>query len=177
MKLNREYKEISNDILNNEYFKLLKNDIHHGTNKYDHCKRVSYLSFLMSKIFKGNSSDVIRAGLLHDFFFRNRCSKDENSYLNHPMISARNAKKYFEINDKEEKIIETHMYHYAIIKRLTPFIKEEEKSYLKENRPKNKEGIIVCVSDLLVSIFECCLFKIRYSFCLYTIFFMNIIRY
>lgn len=177
MKLNKEYKGITEDILNNESFQLLKNDIHHGTNKFDHCKRVSYLSFLLSKLFKSNCKEAARAGLLHDFFFGSRTSNEDNSYVNHPKTSVKNAKEHFKINDEEANIIETHMFHYALVKRLTPFIKEEEKTYFKKNKPNGKNGIIVCVSDLLVSIFEVCAFKIRYNICLYMIFLLNVIKY
>ena len=100
MSLNKEYKEISDDILNNDNFSILKNDVHHGTNKYDHCKRVSYLSFLLTKLFKGNSESAARAGLLHDFFYGCRTEKEENDYLRHPKTSSNNAKKYFSISEK-----------------------------------------------------------------------------
>ena len=79
MSLNKEYKEFSEDILNNDNFLVLKNDVHHGTNKYDHCKRVSYLSFLFTKLFKGNSKEATRAGLLHDFFYGSRTSISFNA--------------------------------------------------------------------------------------------------
>lgn len=177
MKINNEYKELTNDILSNTNFVLLQNDVHHGTNKLAHCKRVSFLSFLLSKIFKGNAKNAARGGLLHDFFYGSRTAKEENNYLKHPQTSANNAKKYFDISTEELNIIKSHMYHHALLKRLLPFIKEEDKRYLAENKPKSKDAVIVCISDLLVSIFEVCAFKIRYSVCLYMIFFMNVIRY
>jgi len=177
MKINKEYKELTNDIINDKSFNLLKNDVHHGTNKYDHCKRVSYLSFLISKLLKGNYKNAARAGLLHDFFFGGRTAREENNYLKHPQTSANNAKKYFEINESEENIIKSHMYHHALVRRIFPIINDEVKDYLKHNKPNNKDSVIVCLSDLLVSIFEVCAFKIRYSVCLYVIFFTNIIRY
>lgn len=173
MSLNKEYKKIVNPILYDESFILLKNDNHHGTNKYDHCKRVSYLSFLMSKIFKGNSKDVARAGLLHDFFYGSRTSCEENDYLKHPKTSIVNAKKHFIINEMEESIIESHMYHHALIKMVTPFTKDEDKKYFKEFRPKNKESVIVCISDLLVSFYEVCVYKVKYSTALYMLFLFN----
>ena len=177
MSLNKEYKEFSEDIINNDNFLVLKNDVHHGTNKYDHCKRVSYLSFLFTKLFKGNSKEATRAGLLHDFFYGSRTSKEENDYLKHPKTSSANAKKYFLINDKEAGIIESHMYHHALLKRLSPFMKEDDKKYFKENKPKDKESVIVCVSDLLVSLYEVCAFKVKYTTSLYLIFLINLIRY
>lgn len=176
MSLIKEYENITNSIVYNENFILLKNDNHHGTNKYEHCKRVSYLSFLMSKLFKCNSKEVARAGLLHDFFFGTRTSKPENDYLRHPKTSVCNAKKYFEIDEIEESIIESHMYHHALVKRMTPFMSDEDKKYFKEAKPKNRESVIVCLADLLVSFYEVCVYKVRYTTALYVIFLMNIMR-
>ena len=175
MKLNREYQKIVSCILNNEKFVVLKNDIHHGTNKYDHCKRVSYLSYLIAKIFKANHREVARAGLLHDFFYGSRTSKEENSYLKHPITSAKNAKKYFDIKDNEKHIIETHMYHNAILKNILPKTTMEEKNYFKNYKPRTKESKIVCISDLLISLFEVITYKVKYSCALYMIFLMNVI--
>lgn len=175
--MNKKYNKIVEHILNSEHFVLLKNDNHHGTSKYAHCKRVSYLSYLFAKIFQANEHDVARAGLLHDFFYGSRLSKDENSYLQHPITSSKNAKKYFNINENEKNIIETHMFHNALLKNIMPFTTSEEKDYFKNYRPNNKESIIVCVSDLLVSLYEVLTYKVRYSCSLYILFLMNIIRY
>lgn len=176
MKINKEYKEITDSILNNENYNLLKNDNHHGTSKYEHCKRVSYLSFLLAKIFRCNKKEAARAGLLHDFFFGTRLEKEENSYLKHPLTSSKNAKEYFEVNENEVNIIESHMYHHALVKSLNPFAKTEELEYLENYKPKNKESVIVCISDLLVSIYEVGTYKIRYNSCLYILFLFNIMR-
>ncbi len=177
MSFNKEYKEISEPILNNANFVKLKDDNHHGSTRYDHCRRVSYLSFLMAKIFKGNCKNVVEAGLLHDFFHGNTNSNESITYLTHPKTSVENAKKYFELNKEEEEIIETHMYHYALVKNAFPFINKGEKVKAKEYKPKSKEGAIVCISDLLVSIFEVARFKVRYNTCLYILFAINLMRY
>jgi len=177
MKINKEYKNIVNSILNNENFVLLKNDTHHGTSKYDHCKRVSYLSYLIAKLFKANTSESARAGLLHDFFYGGRMLKEENSYFKHPITSAKNAEKCFGIANNEKEIIETHMYHYAYFKKLTLIMSSEEKEYLENYKPKNKESKIVCIADLLVSIYEVITYKLKYSCALYMLFLINIIRY
>lgn len=176
MKLNKEYKELTSDILDSDIFKALKNDNHHGTNRYDHCKRVSYLSFLISKLFKANYKEATEAGLLHDFFYGKTGKNNKISYLNHPKTSADNAKKYFNISDTEASIIETHMYHHALLKKVMPFISNEKVEKAKDYKPTSKEGYIVCISDLLVSIFEVGCFKIRYSACLYFLFVFNLFR-
>ena len=69
------------------------------------------------------------------------------------------------------------MFHHALIKKITCFMKDEDKKYFKENRPSDKESIIVCISDLIVSAFEVCAYKIRYNTCLYVIFLLNLVHY
>ena len=115
MKIKKEYKEITSEILNDENFSKLKEDGHHGSNRYEHCKRVSYMSFLMAKLLKANYKDTAISGLLHDYFHGTTNSNEDISYLTHPITSAKNAKKDFNINKEEEEIIRTHMYHYALV--------------------------------------------------------------
>ena len=55
------------------------------------------------------------------------------------------------------------MYHNALLKNIMPFTSVEEKNYFKNYQPKNKESIIVCISDLLVSIYEVITYKISYE--------------
>lgn len=162
--LKKEYRNIILDIINNDKFKETKYDFHHGTSKYEHLVRVSKCSFVLGKIFNANIESVTRAALLHDFFFGTRKSSRENSYLNHPKTAARNAKKYFNINKLEEDAIKSHMYHHVIMKKIFPFINRHEKAKIKDFKPNSKEGWIVCVSDLLVSLVELPRYEFSYVF-------------
>lgn len=157
-----EYKEITDEIINNEYFELTKKDLHHGSSKYDHLVRVSKCSFVLGKLFKADIKSVTRAALLHDFFFGGRKDKEENSYLNHPKTAAINAKEYFDITPLEEEAIKTHMFHHVLIKKIFPFINHNEKAKIKDNKPRSKEGWIVCLADLLVSIREVQVYEFSY---------------
>ena len=49
-KLKSEYNNIVKDILDDKNFILLKNDLHHGTSKYNHLVKVSKLSFFITKV-------------------------------------------------------------------------------------------------------------------------------
>ena len=149
-----EYNEIIKDIINNEHFLKTKKDIHHGSSIYEHLLRVSKCSFILGKLFHADIKSVTRAALLHDFFFGTRKEKEENSYLNHPLTAANNAKFYFNINEIEENAIKSHMFHHALLKKIFPFINRKEKAKIKDNKPTSKEGWIVCLSDLLVSVME-----------------------
>ncbi len=171
MKIKNEYKELTENILNDEAFLLLKNERHHGTNRYDHCKRVAHVSFWLSKIFKGDKKSATIAGLLHDFFY------GDSSYLEHPKVSSANAKKYYAITDKEAEIIESHMYHYALVKNSYSFLNKKNQVKAKKYKPNCKEGYLVCFADMLVSIFEGSIFEVRYGVCLYLLFIINLIRY
>lgn len=170
-----EFLELAKDILNDDKFKLLKQDRHHGSNKYDHCKRVSYVSYKIAKFFNTDYKGIVRPALLHDFFYGERTEKPENSYLEHPKTSAANAKYYYNINEKEESIIKTHMFHHLVLRKIFPFINIHENAKLKESAPKSKEAWIVCFSDLVVSIAEAGKYKVNYSVYLMALFLINII--
>lgn len=161
-RINCEFESLVSDILNNEYFLETKKDLHHGTSKYEHSLRVARLSYKLSKLFKADLKVAARAGLLHDFFFGLRKDKPENSYLNHPVTAASNAKKYFNVSDIEAEAIKTHMFHQVLLKRFLPFINRKEKVSVREFKPKTKEGWIICISDLLVSLMECERFQFTY---------------
>ncbi len=158
---NKKYIKIVEDIMFNSAFVKLKNDDHHGTIKYDHCRRVSYLSYLIARLFRCDYVASARAGLLHDFFYGGRLEKQENSYLNHPITSARNARKYFGVSKKEESIIRTHMFHQILIKKIFPFINRKEHAKVFESKPTCAEGWIVCIADLLISVYEVAAYKLR----------------
>ena len=157
----KKYTEIVEEILFNSNFVKLKNDDHHGTNKYDHCRRVSYISYKIARILRCDYVATARAGLLHDFFYGGRKEKNENSYLNHPITSVRNAKKYFVINKKEESIIRTHMFHQILLKKVLPFINRKEHAKVWKSKPTCAEGWIVCIIDLLVACYELFGYKVR----------------
>ena len=172
-----EFEEYVCDILNNEYFLETKKDLHHGTSKYEHSLRVAKLSYRLGRIFKADLRSISRAGLLHDFFLGTRKESPQNSYLRHPVTASNNAKKYFNITEKEREAIKTHMFHHVLIKKIFPFINREEKASVKEFKPKSKEGWIVCASDLLISIVECERFQFTYAFNVALLLIFNVILF
>lgn len=171
----KEFDEITRNIISNEYFQRTKDDFHHGSCKYDHLLRVAKLSFVLGKIMKADIKSVTRSAILHDFFFGSRKESIENSYLNHPSTAAKNAKEIFNINELEETAIKTHMFHHVLLKKIFPFINRKEHAKLKENKPTSKEGWIVCISDLIVSVIECQRYEFSYLANLSILVFLNII--
>ena len=112
------YYNIIRDILTNEEFNKTKEIRHHGYNRYDHCIRVSYYSYKIAKLLKLDYISAARAGLLHDFFLEKnneaKLGKKIKTLLAHPKKAAELSKKYFDINEKEQNIIESHMFPVSL---------------------------------------------------------------
>lgn len=112
----KEFKYIIKDILSNDEFLKTKQKVHHGITRYDHLMRVSYYSFLVSKLLRLNYKETTRAALLHDFFLDE--TKDDNklqALQRHPMYALENAKKYYNLTPLQEDIIKTHMFPVTFI--------------------------------------------------------------
>ena len=77
--------------------------------------------------------------MLHDFFL---VRDDKNivtstkMLIEHPTIAKENAIKYFGVNEKEQNIIESHMFPVSVV------------------APKYKEAWIVSLSDKIASHIE-----------------------
>lgn len=161
--LDFDYLEIVNNILNDEKFKDLDRCLHHGTTRYEHSIRVSYLSY---KIAKKNNLDYIttaRAGLLHDFFNNEGSSMFERfkSTFTHPSLAVENAKEIFNITEKESKIIRSHMFPINL------------------TLPRSMEAWIVTISDKIVFLKEISLstcYKLRYATNLFILILLNFIK-
>ena len=139
-----EFEHICADILNNEKFKSLNKELHHGITRYEHSMHVAKTTYMyLKKTKNSNIVEATRAALLHDFY--NNREIDEYNRVEklsaHPSKSLENAKKFFEINDMQEDIIVNHMF---------PSTKQ---------LPKTKEGKIVSVVDKLVAIYEMAHYK------------------
>ncbi len=110
------YLHIVEDILNNEEFMKISCVKHHDSNRLNHSLKVSYYSYKISKRLKLDYISTARGGLLHDFFLERTVDykkvKDKVKLYTgkHPKMAVVNAKKYFNINDKEENIIRSHMF-------------------------------------------------------------------
>lgn len=161
-KYNLEFNCIIKKIMNNHEFMKTKNEVHHGITRYDHLVRVSYYSFLITKLLRLNYKETARAALLHDFFLDE--TKNDSSIkalVKHPNYALENAKKYYQLTDREEDIIKTHMFPVT----LTP--------------PKYIESWIVDIVDDIAGVYEkykssCNEFKSAITFIL--IFCINIIQ-
>lgn len=114
----RQYMNIVSDILEHDEFDKMGNIVHHGMDRKNHSLRVSYYSYKLSKFLRLDYESTARAGLLHDFFLQdNKTSNTKEkitTLVKHPKYALDNAKEYFELNDIEQDIIESHMFPIAI---------------------------------------------------------------
>ena len=112
-----EFEDIIKDIDNSEVFQKTKDIIHHCSNRYDHCRRVAYYTYLVTKKFKLSYEEATRAALLHDFFLvdnKDITFKEKfGTLVNHPKYALAFSEKYFNLTDKEKDIIVTHMFPIA----------------------------------------------------------------
>lgn len=134
---NEEFLYIISHILDNEEFMKLENIRHHGITRFDHCMRVAYYSYIISKILRLDYQQVTEAALLHDFFTDE--VKDKNMIVRlvkHPYIALDNAKKYYRLTPMQEDIIKTHMFPITFIP------------------PKYLESWIVDIIDDISAIYE-----------------------
>lgn len=139
IKMDKEYLNIVNDILNNEEFNKIDEIEHHGITRKEHSLKVSYYSYKLAKILKLNYNDVARGGLLHDFFISNNDRTDKEKLFDtftHPKKAVLKASEIFDINDLEKDIIIGHMF---------PFYKSV---------PKYGESWIVNLTDKVIGSYE-----------------------
>ena len=136
---NKEFMSVAETILTHKEFIKTKSIVHHGNTRFNHSVRVAYFSYKISKVLGCDINSTIRGGMLHDFFL---VRDDKNvltsakMFLDHPKIAKENAIKYFAINEKEQNIIESHMFPTSAV------------------APKSKEAWIVTFSDKLSTILE-----------------------
>lgn len=128
-------------ILSNEEFLSLANYFHHYfTTRFMHSVNVSYVSWLIARKLGCDEKAAARAGLLHDFCpydFRAKTPTGEHQAFYHPKAAAKNSSRVFEINDREQDAIRTHMFP------LGPM-------------PRNKEAWIITLADKVCAVMEVC---------------------
>lgn len=114
---------------------------HGNTSTLLHCIAVSYFSFLLAEKLgiTCNRRELLRGALLHDYFLYDWHEKDKSHRLHgftHPGRALRNAKRDFQLSEREQDIIEKHMFP------LTPM------------PPKYREAVLVCLVDKWCSTYE-----------------------
>lgn len=136
----KEFKECIRDLSENEIVQSMDRYIQHGdVTCLQHCKTVSYRSYLVCKRLKLDYRSAARGGYLHDFFLYDWHIPNSHVGLHgftHSKISLRNAEKHFELNEVEKDIIVKHMWPLTL------------------KLPKYKESYIVLIVDKYSSLIE-----------------------
>ena len=136
---------IAKDIIEKEKFQSLKDEKHHGLNRYEHVMRVARNTYKISRLLRMDYISATRGALLHDYFndsdYQNTKGLKKGSL--HPVIALNNARREHELNSKEENIIISHMFPLGKVK------------------PNCKESWVVTSVDKVVAIYECTRFKFK----------------
>lgn len=145
----KEIREIINhngaDILRSNKFISTKGHVQHGNvSVNEHCKNVAVASLRLNRALRlnGNSKEIVRGALLHDYFLydwhNRKTPKGERMHgYSHPMTALGNAKRDYILSDKQKDIIANHMWPLTITKI-----------------PKCKEAWIVTAADKYCSLME-----------------------
>lgn len=155
-----DFMKSASAILNHKEFIKTKSIVHHGSTRYNHSVKVGYLSYKISKILGFDTESVVRAGTLHDFFLvrdDESIATETKMLIKHPSLAKENAINYFGINEKEQNIIESHMFPISNVV------------------PKYKEAWIVSLCDKIVALTEGAL-RAKTQASMWIFFFINFIR-
>ena len=140
-----EFESIANEIINSDKYQSLKDENHHGLSRYEHSLRVAKNTYRISKRLNLDYMSATRGALLHDYFtdedYRN--TKGFKKYSMHPVIALNNAIREYDLNEKEENIIVSHMYPMG------------------KTKPNCKESWLVTGVDKFVAIYECARYKFK----------------
>lgn len=111
-----EFFKIIKDITSNETVQEMKKYRQHcNTSCYEHCIRVAYYSYWITKKLGLDYISTARAAMLHDLFLYDWRKSHREVKLDglhafiHPKIALKNAIEIFDLNKKEQDIISKHM--------------------------------------------------------------------
>ncbi|MDD2504790.1 MAG: HD domain-containing protein [Bacilli bacterium] len=151
------FDSIANEIINNDYYKKLKKENHHGLTRYEHSIRVAKQTYILSKKLNIDYISATRAALLHDFFLNDDFGeiKGIKKGTTHPKIALENSKKHFNLNKKEEEAILSHMFPLTLVP------------------PLSLEGAVLSLTDKGTALYEYGRFKLTLAFSIWILFIFN----
>ena len=117
--MNEEIVRYGNDILQDEEFKMLKdNRQHKHSNTYKHCVSVADQCIRIADRLhlKIDRSTMVRGSLLHDFYLYDwHIERTRFHGFRHPKLALFNAGERFALNKREREIIKKHMWPLTVI--------------------------------------------------------------
>lgn len=153
-----EFEKIIKEIDNNN-FRELDNELHHGISRYAHSYRVAKGVYKVTKKLNWNYEEATKAALLHDFYFDYQLEENTpmKNLVEHQKVSILNASKYYELSDLQKNMIASHMFP------------------LSKVLPKYKESICLTLVDKGVALYEQHKYKIGMKLGVYLLFIINMI--
>lgn len=153
------FDELVTDIVDNKKYNELKNEFHHGINRYTHSKRVARVTYKISKFLHFDYASATRGAMLHDFFKNSDYGnvKGLKTAKVHPHIACYNAKCEFDLNDIEQDVISSHMFP------------------INTHTPSYKESWLVNVVDEGVSLYEMTRYQLSGKLTIFVLFIMNML--
>lgn len=142
----KHLEDLYQNLLKDEHvLKMKEVPMHRGSNCYMHSFKVAKIA--VRKALKRKNVDpevVLYASILHDYYlydWRKDRSKRKKHGSRHPYIAAEQAKRDFDISEKTQEVIRSHMWPINI-----------------KEFPKTKEAKILSISDKIVATKEalCC---------------------
>ncbi len=155
----KEFEYLIKDIENNNNFKELDNEFHHGISRYGHSYRVAKGVYKITKKLGMNYEEATRAALMHDFYFDYQLEDNTpmKNLVAHQNMAVLNASKHYELSDMQKNMIESHMFP------------------LSKVLPKYKESICLTIVDKAVAIYEQQRYKVGMKLGVYLLFVLNMI--
>ncbi|UWG99024.1 HD domain-containing protein [Dehalobacter sp. DCM] len=152
MKYDAFFLEIAAPIIEHEEYQKMKGIRHHHGSVYEHSLSVAYLAYRIAVRLKLDVISTIRGALLHDFYLYKFKKRDKYNLLmesfrhsrNHPKIACANARKYFDLNKKEQDIISNHMFPVGL--------------------PRSSEAWVTTLADKSLAIAEYSIRMYRYAY-------------
>lgn len=153
------FSDLVSDIQNNKKYNELKNEFHHGIDRYTHSVRVAKTTYKISKLFSMDYKSATRGAMLHDFFKNEEYGnvKGLKTAKVHPHIACFNAKQEFNLNEIEQDVISSHMFP------------------INTHKPSYKESWLVNGVDELVSLYELSRYKLSNQLTIIALFIFNML--
>lgn len=145
MALNEKNRRLIDEMSEDPKVRQMALYMQHGhVTTFGHCRRVAEKSCRISELLHlpVSERELVRGAFLHDYFLY-----DWHSYesprgerlhgFSHPAKALENAREDFHLTEKEENIIESHMW-----------------PLLPTKMPRCKEALLVCIMDKICSLEE-----------------------
>jgi len=108
---------------------------HRGNTTYKHCVDVAEKSFAIAEKLHLDISEkeLARGAMLHDFYLYGTDTMEKSAYrhgVSHPEEALNNARELFDLSEREENIIRSHMWPLTLF-----------------HVPKYREAVLVSMAD------------------------------